>query len=310
MATVNTAWDHVSSNIVKTWLIMFFFTLFTVGIVYIFARAWGFDQIGGLGVVGIALIVTGIMNFVSYYWSDKIVLGISGAKSIEKKDNPEVYRMVENLCIAAGLPTPKIYILEDSAPNAFATGRNPQHAAIAFTTGILQKLNKQELEGVTAHELSHVGNRDTLVMTVVAVLVGTIALLADWFMHSLWFGGHNDDRDSKSGTIFMVIAIVAAIIAPIVATLIQLAVSRRREYLADASGVLLTRYPEGLASALAKISGDKEPLEVANRGTAHMYIVNPLKGQQAAEWFAGLFNTHPPIKDRIRALQEMEGKIS
>lgn len=311
MATVNTAWDHVSSNIFKTWIIMFFFTFFTVGIVYVFARAWGFDQVGGLGIVGISLIVTGVMNFISYYWSDKIVLGISGAKPIEKKDNPELYRIVENLCIAAGLPTPRIYILEDSAPNAFATGRNPKHSAIAFTTGILQKLNKQELEGVTAHELSHVGNRDTLVMSVVAILVGTIATLADWYMHSLWWGGgDSDERDSKSGTVFMVLALVMAILAPIIATLIQLAVSRRREFLADASGVLLTRYPEGLASALAKISGDREPLEVANRGTAHMYIVNPLKGKDVAGWFAGLFNTHPPIKDRIRALQEMEGKIT
>ncbi len=310
MASVNTAWDHVGQNIFKTWLIMFFFTLFTVGIVYVFARAWGFDEIGGLGIVGLSFIVTGVMNFVSYYWSDKIVLGISGAKPITKEQNPQLYRIVENLCIAAGLPLPKIYILEDTAPNAFATGRDPKHAAIAFTTGILDKLDKQELEGVTAHELSHVGNRDTLVMTVVSVLVGTIALLADWFMHSLWFGGHGDSEDSKSGTIFMVIAIVAAILAPIVATLIQLAVSRRREFLADASGSLLTRNPDALAKALAKISGDREPLEAANRGTAHMYIVNPLKGQPAGEWFASLFNTHPPMKDRIRALHEMAGKIT
>lgn len=309
MASVNTAWDHVGQNIFKTWVIMFFFTLFTVGVVYVFARAWGFDEIGGLGIVGLSLIVTGIINFVSYYWSDKIVLGISGAKPITKEQNPQLYRMVENLCIAAGLPLPKIYILEDTAPNAFATGRDPKHAAIAFTTGILDKLDKQELEGVTAHELSHVGNRDTLVMTVVSVLVGTIALLADWFMHSLWFGG-NRDSDNKSSGIFLAIAIVAAILAPIVATMIQLAVSRRREYLADASGSLLTRNPDALAKALVKISGDREPLEAANRGTAHMYIVNPLKGQPAGEFFAGLFNTHPPIKDRVRALHEMAGKIT
>lgn len=308
MATINTAWDQVSGNIFKTWLIMFFFSVFTVAVVYVIARGFGYGEVGGLGLTGFALIMAGIMNFISYYFSDKIVLGISGAKFVDEKNNKELYRLVENLCIAAGLPKPKIYLIDDTAPNAFATGRDPKHAAIAFTTGILQKLNKQELEGVTAHELSHVGNRDTLVMTVVSVLVGTIALLSDWFMRSLWYGGRSD-RDNKGNTLMLLIAIAAAILAPIVATLIQLAVSRRRELLADASGVLLTRYPEGLINALLKISADKEPLEVANRGTAHLYIVNPLKGQQLVGWFAGLFNTHPPIEVRIKALREMEGRI-
>ena len=307
MATVNTAWDHVSGNIFKTWVIMFLFSLFTVAVVYIIARGFRYGEVGGLGIVGFALIMAGIMNFVSYFWSDKIVLGVSGAKPIKKEDNPEVYRIVENLCIAAGLPLPKIYIIDDTATNAFATGRDPKHAAIAFTKGILQKLNKQELEGVTAHELSHVGNRDTLLMAVVSVLVGTIALLADFFLRSMFYGGR--DREGRGNQLFVILAIVAAILAPIVATLIQLAVSRRREFLADASGVLLTRYPQGLASALQKISGDREPLEVANRGTAHLYIVNPLKGQDAKQWLAGLFNTHPPIEMRIKALREMEGKI-
>lgn len=304
MATVHTAWDRVSQNIFKTWLIMFFFSLFTVGVVYIFARGFGYDQVGGLGLAGMSLIVAGIMNFVSYFWSDRIVMGISGAKLLKKEDNPAVYRLVENLCIASGLPLPKIYIIEDSAPNAFATGRNPKHAAIAFTTGILQKLTKQELEGVVAHELSHVGNRDTLVMTIVSVLVGTIALLSDWFMRATWYGGHRD-RDNKGGQVMLLIALVAAILAPIVATLIQLSISRRREFLADASGVLLTRYPEGLAMALEKISRDKEPLEAANRGTAHLYIVNPFKGEQAKAWLANLFNTHPPVEERIRILRSM-----
>lgn len=304
---VNTAWDHVSGNIFKTWLIMFLFSLFTVGVIYVIAQGFGYGQTGGLGIVGFALIMAGIMNFVSYFWSDKIVLGISRAKPILEKDNKELYRTVENLTIAAGLPIPKIYLIDDSAPNAFATGRDPKHAAIAFTTGILEKLNKQELEGVTAHELSHVGNRDTLLMAVVSVLVGTIALVADFFLRSMWYGGR--DRDSKGNQLFMILAIIAAILAPIVATLIQLAVSRRREFLADASGVLLTRYPEGLANALRKISADKEPLEVANRGTAHLYIVNPLKGKDVAGFMAGLFNTHPPIEKRIKVLQEMEGKV-
>ncbi len=308
MAKVNTAWDHVSGNIFKTWLIMFFFSLFTVGVIYVLAQGFGYGQIGGLGIVGFALIMAGIMNFISYFWSDKIVLGVSGAKLIKKEQNPEVYRIIENLSIAAGLPTPKVYIIDDSAPNAFATGRDPKHASIAFTKGILSKLSKQELEGVAAHELSHVGNRDTLVMAVVSVLVGTIALLSDFFMRSLWFGG-NRDSDNKNNGLIMVVAIIAAILAPIVATLIQLAVSRRREFLADASGVLLTRYPQGLASALQKISSDKDPLEVANRGTAHLYIVNPLKGNDAREMIAGLFNTHPPIEARIKALREMEGKV-
>lgn len=309
MATINTAWDHVGSNIFKTWVLMFFFSLFVVAVVYIIARAWGYGELGGLGVVGVALMITGIMNFVSYFWSDKIVLGISKAKPIKKSDNPQVYRLVENLCIASGLPLPKIYLIDDSAPNAFATGRDPKHSAIAFTTGILSKLNKQELEGVAAHELSHVGNRDTLVMTVVSVLVGTIALLADWYLRSLWWGSRDSDRDSKGNTIFLVLALVMAILAPIVAILIQMAVSRKREFLADASGVLLTRYPQGLALALVKISSDKEPLEVANRGTAHLYIVNPLKGKDVAGFMANLFNTHPPIEARIKALREMEGKI-
>ena len=308
MATVRTAWDQVSSNVFRTWLIMFFFSLFTVGVIYILAMGFGYGQGSGLSLVGMALIFAGIMNFASYYWSDKIVLGVSGAKPISEQSNKELYRIVENLCIAAGLPTPKIYVIEDTATNAFATGRDPKHAAICFTTGILEKLKKEELEGVTAHELSHVGNRDTLLMSAVSVLVGMIAVLSDWFLRSMFWGSRSRD-DSKNNTIFMVLALASAILAPIIATLIQLAVSRRRELLADASGVLLTRYPEGLINALLKISKDKEPLEAANRGTAHLCIVNPFKGQQAGAFLAGLFNTHPPIEVRVKALQEMEGRI-
>lgn len=306
MATVNTAWDHVSSNIFKTYLIMFFFSLFAFGVIYLFAQVLGFGDVGFLGIFGFSLIFIGISNFISWYFSDKIVLSISGAKPVKLESNRELYRTVENLCIAAGLPLPKIYIIEDTAPNAFATGRDPKHGVICFTTGILSKLNKQELEGVTAHELSHIGNRDTLMMSVVSVLVGTIALLADFFMRSMWFGGN--DRENRSG-LLLAFGIVAAILAPIIASLIQMAVSRRREFLADASGVLLTRYPEGLARALQKISSDKEPLEVANRGTAHLYIVNPLKGSQALDGFAKLFSTHPPVEERVKALREMEGKV-
>lgn len=287
---------------------MIFFTLFVTGVVYVLARGFGYGNVGGLGITGIALIVAGIMNFISYYWSDKIVLGISGAKPVSEADNRQLYHLVENLCIAAGLPTPKIYIMNDSSPNAFATGRNPKHAAICFTSGILEKLNKQELEGVAAHELSHVGNRDTLVMTVVAVLVGTVALLSDWFLRSMWFGGDRD-REDRGSAVFAILAIAAAILAPIIATLIQLAISRRREFLADASGVILTRYPQGLENALIKISSDPEPVQSASSGTAHMYIVNPLKGRDGAGWFTNLFNTHPSVQARIKALQEMEGKV-
>jgi len=302
---VNTAWDHVSGNIFKTWLIMFFFSIFVVAVVYIFARGFGYGQTGALGLVGFALILAGIMNFVSYFWSDKIVLGLSGAKPIKKEDNPTLYRTVENLCIAAGLPLPKIYIMNEEAPNAFATGRDPKHAAIVFTRGILQRLDKHELEGVTAHELSHVGNRDTLVMAVVSVLVGMLAILSDIFLRSLWFGGNNRER----GGMFMILAIIAAILAPIAAMLIQMAVSRRRELLADASGVLLTRYPQGLALALQKISSSHTQMKAAHTGTAHLFIINPLKGKSAGQWLAGLFNTHPSLEARIKALQEMEGKV-
>ncbi len=306
MATVNTAWDHVSSNIFKTYLIMFFFSIFAFGVIYLFAQVLGFGDIGFLGIFGFSLIFIGISNFVSWFWSDKIVLSISGAKPVSLESNRDLYRTVENLAIAAGLPTPKIYTIDDSAPNAFATGRDPKHGVVCFTTGILDKLNKQELEAVTAHELSHIGNRDTLMMSVVSVLVGTIALLADFFMRSMWFGG--SDRDNKSG-LLMVFAIAAAILSPIVATLIQMAVSRRREFLADASGVLLTRHPDALAKALQKIATDREPLEAANRGTAHLYIVNPLKGNSALDGFAKLFSTHPPLAERVKALGEMEGKF-
>lgn len=308
MAKINTAWDHVSQNVFKTWILMFLFSLFVLGVVYILARGFGYGETGGLGIVGFALVFVGIMNFASYYWSDKIVLGMSGAKELKHDGNKELYHLVENLGITAGLPTPKIYVINDPSPNAFATGRDPKHAVIALTTGIIEKLNKQELEGVIAHELSHVGNRDTLLMSVVAILVGMIAILADFFMRSLWFRGRDNNREGSNG-LFMILAIVAAILAPFAAMLIQLAISRRREFLADASAVLLTRYPDGLENALLKISADKQPLKTATSGTAHLYIVNPFKGKNAGGFLMGLFNTHPKIEDRIRALQQMEGKF-
>lgn len=270
---------------------------------YVYGNASGY----GLSFVGIALIISGLMSFASYYFSDQIILGMSKAKQIKKSDNPELFRIVENLCIGAGIPMPKIYIIDDSAPNAFATGRDPQHAVVCATTGILQKLNKIELEGVIAHELSHIRNFDIRLMAIVVVLVGLVALLADFFMRSLWYGGGRRNERGRGDVqgIFLIIGIVLAILSPIIATLIQLAVSRKREFLADASGALLTRYPEGLATALEKIAKDKEPLEVANNATAHLYIENPFKSKTPGHWFTNLFNTHPPVEERIKILRSM-----
>lgn len=301
-----TAYTEISANRTKTWIIMLLFAFFITFVVFIFTRALGLQGPSALSFSGVALIIAGIINFISYYNSDKIVMAISKAKQIQKKDNPMLFRTVENLCIASGVPTPKIYIIDDSAPNAFATGRDPEHAAIAFTTGILEKLNKLELEGVAAHELSHVGNYDTRLMTIVSILVGMVALLADFFLRISFYS--REDRDDNGGNaIFMVIGLLMAILAPIVATLIQLAISRKREFLADASGALLTRNPDELASALIKISNDPDPLEVANKATAHLYIANPFKDtHKGVSLFANLFNTHPPIVERVKALRAMQ----
>lgn len=295
--------SQISNNKLKTWIIILLFIVFITTIVYVYGESLG----SGLSYAGIALIISGIMGFLSYYHSDKIILGMSGAKQIKKTDNPLLFRTVENLCIGAGLPMPKIYIIDDSAPNAFATGRDPKHAVVCVTTGILDKLNKAELEGVIAHELSHIKNFDIRVMSIVVILVGLVALLADMFMRSMWFGGGRRDREERGNAqgIFLMIGIVLAILSPIIATLIQLAVSRKREFLADASGALLTRYPEGLASALLKISKDKEPLEAANNATAHLYIENPFKSKMSGHWFTNLFNTHPPVEERVKILRSM-----
>lgn len=294
-------YSQISANKTKTILIVGLFVLFVTTVIYIYAKASGF----GLGIVGITLIISGLTSLGSYYYSDKMILALSGAKQIKKSDNPTLFRIVENLCIASGMPMPKIYIMNDSALNAFATGRDPKHAVVAATTGILEKLNKVELEGVIAHELSHVKNYDIRLMSIVVILVGLVALLADIFMRSLWFEGRDVRENRNSQSIFLIIGIVFAILSPIIATLIQLAVSRRREFLADASGALLTRYPQGLASALEKIGKDKEPLEAANNATAHLYIANPFQGKEIHNWFSGLFNTHPPIEERIRILRSM-----
>lgn len=300
-----TLYQDSDSNKRKTWFLMtgFFFLVMLVG----FAVSRYFDNAIFLIV---AVVFSSVSSFVSYWWSDKIVLGMSNAQLVDHDNGREIYHLVENLCITAGLPVPKIYIIEDSAPNAFATGRDPKHAAIALTTGILAKLDKAELEGVIAHELSHIGNRDILISTVATVLVGTVILITDWSSRSAMFGSRDND-DNNNGWIGLVFIIILSILAPLSAQMLQLAVSRKREFLADASGALLTRYPEGLARALEKISADPDELEVANRATAHMYIVSPLKGDDEGKktsWLAKSFMTHPPVAERIARLRGQEIK--
>jgi len=296
-------YSAISANIWKSYLIMVLFVVFVGTVAYVLGKATGYGPNVGIGV----FIFSVIYSFISYFYSDKIVLATSGAKQIKKSDNPELFRIVENLAIGDGMPMPKVYIIHDASPNAFATGRDPKHAAVAATTGILERLNKAELEGVLAHELSHVKNYDTRLLAITSVLVGFISLLTDMFMRQLFWGGfrNDDERDSRSQMIFLVVGIVLAILAPIVASLIQLAVSRKRELLADASGALLTRYPEGLASALEKISSDPRPLQSATNATAHLYIVNPFKGKGFSGWVTGMFSTHPPIEERIKILRSM-----
>jgi heat shock protein HtpX len=297
---MSTLYNQADKNVRLTWVYITGFLVFVIGIGYIFAGAMNNSLI-----LYIAVIFSVIMSFSSYWWSDKIVLAMSKAKEINHDSNRELFHIVENLCITAGLPIPKIYIIEDSAPNAFATGRDPEHGVICLTTGIIQKLEKTELEGVIAHELSHIGNRDILLSTVVVVLVGFVALMADWFRNWTFFGGrsrNNDEEGNQLQFILIIIAIVLSILAPIAAVLMQLAISRKREFLADADGALLTRYPEGLAKALEKISADPAPLAEANRATANLFIVNPFKGKKISK----LFMTHPPIEDRVKALRGME----
>lgn len=274
---------------------------------FIIVLTWIFAQVyRNSGILYFGVIFAFGMNFISYWYSDKIVLAMSGAMPVEKKDNPELYRIVENLCITAGLPMPKIYIIGDLAPNAFAIGRNPQNSAIAVTSGLLERLNRSELEGVLAHELSHIGNRDILLSTIVVMLVGFIALISDMFLRMSLFGGRSRDEDNKASGFLILIYFIIMIISPIIGTLIHLAISRKREYLADASGALLTRYPEGLAGALEKISAFPMSMKHASNATAHLFIASPFKGKDAAGFVAGLFMTHPPIEERIRILRGMD----
>ncbi len=298
-----TLYTHKSSNIRKTFLLFTLFLGVVIGLGFIFSQTYSDPSI-----LYIAVIFSVLMSFISYWYSDKIVLGMSRAKEIDRKANPELYNLVENLSITAGLPLPKIYIINEIALNAFATGRDPEHAVIAVTSGLLEKLNKTELEGVLAHELSHIGNRDILINTMAVILVGFISILADMFLRSMFWGGgrrRSSEGGGQAQMIMFLIGIALSILAPISASLIQLAISRKREYLADTSGALLTRYPEGLASALEKIALDVTPMKIAKNTTSHLWIDDPFPGKSRTSWFHKLFQTHPPIEDRIKILRDM-----
>lgn len=295
-----TLYTHQGSNIAKTWFLMAVFFAIVIAIGY--AAAW---YLGDPSLIYVAVGFALLMNIGSYWFSDKLVVAMTGAKEINRGEYPELWNIVENLAITAGLPMPKVYVVNDPAPNAFATGRDPKHAVVAATTGLLQILDRTELEGVMAHELSHVGNRDMLVSTVAVVLAGFIAILSDFFLRATMFGG-----DDRKHPIFLVLAIVGIILAPLAASLIQMAISRKREFLADASGALLTRYPEGLASALVKISTYGRPMVRANNATAHLFIADPFGPgngslmKKIAHWF----QTHPPVEERVRILRDMDVK--
>lgn len=289
-------YTHQSQNTTKTWFLMTIFLGVVIGLGWFFSYYYQNPSI-----LYFFVLFSILMNITSYWFSDKIVLTLAGAKEAKREEHFDLYTSVENLAITAGLPMPKVYIINDPSPNAFATGRDKKHAVVAVTTGLLQILEKNELEGVLAHELAHIGNRDMLVSTVAVVLVGFVSILADFFMRSLWFGGSRDNEVGKGGNILIIIGIVLSILAPIFATLLQLAISRKREFLADATGALLTRYPEGLANALRKISQYSQPMQRQSSAIAHLYISDP-KGSKIGKKVAGLFSTHPNVEDRIKAL--------
>ncbi len=301
-----THYQLVAANKRKSWIVVILFTAFIALSSYIITVGFGYD----LSFVGIALILSGAMSFASYWWSDKIILGLSGAHEASREKYFDFYTVAENLAMSQRLPKPKLYVIEDTAMNAFATGRDPEHAVICVTTGILSRLNRSELEGVLAHELAHIENYDMRLMSIVTILVGLIALLSDWVLRISMFGGgkRRDNENGQLGMILFVVGIVMALFSPLIAQLIQLAISRRREFLADASSAAMTKNPEGLAKALEKISQDTEPLEAANKATAHLYFADPLRnlgGKGGVGWFAGLFQTHPPVAERLKALRSL-----
>lgn len=298
-----THYQLVASNKRRSFFIIFFFIAFITLAAYIMAR--GFDY--PLSFVGWALVLSGLSSIGSYYFSDRIILGISGARPAVRQEFFDFYTVSENIAASQRMPMPKLYVIQDSAMNAFATGRNPEHAVVCATTGLLQRLNRAELEGVIAHEIGHIKNYDILLMSLVAVLVGLVALLGDWFLRLSWSGQRRSNNNrSQLDAIIAVVAIVLALLSPIIAKLIQLAISRRREFLADSTGASITKNPEGLAKALEKIAADPQPLEAANKATAHLYISDPLKNTKGAiHTFAKLFQTHPPVAERIKALRSI-----
>jgi len=292
-----TLYTQAEKNVRKTWILMTSFFIFIIFLGWLFSQVFDSPFI-----LYLAVILATFQSFISYWYSDKIVLAMTRARPIEKKDNPELYRIVENLCIGAGLPLPKIYILDEDQPNAFATGRDKNHAAIAVTRGLLERLERSELEGVIAHELAHIGNKDMLLQTITVTLVGFVAILSDFFLRMSRFGFAREKRErDASQAILFIFAILAAILAPLAAQLIHFAISRKREFLADATGALITRYPEGLARALEKIASYPYSMKGASQATAHLWISNPFRGGTLAK----LFSTHPPIEERIKALREM-----
>ena len=296
-----TLYTHKARNIRKTWLLMTSFFILVIVVGWLISYAMDTPVI-----LYIAVFLSIFMNIGAYWFSDKLVLKMTKAREVAFRDNPELHRIVENLAITAGLPKPRIFLLSEAQPNAFATGRNPKHAVVAITTGLLERLDRSELEGVLAHELSHIGNRDMLVSTVAVVLAGLIAIVSDLFLRWTWFGGGRRSGNGRANTLLLVVAIVAIILAPIAATIIRLSISRKREFLADASGALLTRYPEGLARALEKISASPHRLKVASNSTAHLFFSNPFRDKQKRKFFTKLFMTHPPVEERLAALRGMK----
>src|SRR5437867_6833205 len=295
-------YDEIAGNRWRTWLLVGLFVAIVALLGYVLGYVW-FGGNAGLFILPFALGIASISGLTSYFAGDKIVLGMSQAHEVSEQQEPQLHHVVEELVIGAGIPKPKIYVIEDSAPNAFAIGRDPKHSSVAVTRGLLTKLDRTELQGVIAHELSHVRNFDIRLMLIVAVLLGMAPLLSDWIFRSMFWGGRGRDRDRGGNPILLIVALVLAVLTPIIAQLIQLAVSRQREYMADASGALLTRYPAGLANALRKIAADKDALEVANKATAPLYIANPLHDEP--RFLDGLFDTHPPIQERIKRLEAM-----
>ena len=297
--------DRIAANKRNSLFLIAIFLAFVAVFGYVIGYAWIGDPISALFGLVLAFVVGTISGLVSYYAGERIVLAASRAREVTHDEAPQLFNVVEEMAIAGGLPMPKVYIIKDSAPNAFATGRDPEHASVAVTSGLLEKLNRDELQGVIAHEMSHVGNFDIRYAMLVGILVGTTVLISDFFLRSLWFGGgRRREGGGQAQIIMIIVAVVLAILAPIFARLLQLSISRQREYLADATAVKFTRNPKGLADALQKISGDREVLEAANRATAHLYIVNPIKRFEKRA--TGLFSTHPPIEERIQILRSME----